>query len=90
MDDFSEDAYISTSLRGSRINVWVGLNDRRVENTWVWQSGLNSTYVNWGTGEPDGGVGENCVAMNAGTSWLWSDTGCDEYHKVVCEKMAYI
>ena len=53
----------------------------------MWGSGSNSSYENWGFGEPDGGVGENCAIIDTSdTRRNWNDKPCTQKHKVICEK----
>jgi hypothetical protein len=40
--------------------------------TWVWADGVNSAYTRWGSSEPNGGTGENCVLMDGGYFQDWS------------------
>jgi hypothetical protein len=53
----------------------------------MWQSnGLNTTYMGFNPGEPNGGVNENCLAM-----WVengnWQDDVClNTYSYNLCEK----
>ena len=46
---------------------WIGFTDFVSEGTWVWDSGISSTYTNWISSEPNGGSSENCT-LNVATS----------------------
>lgn len=48
--------------------IWIGYNDRGVENLYAWSNGAPVTYINWNPGEPNGGTGENVAALN----WLYA------------------
>jgi hypothetical protein len=64
------------------VNLWVGLNDRDVEGTFVWADGSNSAYRRWQTGDPnDGGTGEDCVLLVGG---YFEDWPCTTSAKFVC------
>ena len=85
----------------------LGLNDQEEEGVWRWNSdGSLVTWFVWaeyeGTGhDPDGGRGQNCVAMSKGyydhkritTSETWIDFTCDHYNlndkRLVCQKGMY-
>ena len=51
--------------------LWIGLNDRDVEGTFVWSSGEVADYENWLGGQPAGGTNENFVVMRL--DGLWDD-----------------
>ena len=51
--------------------VWLGLNDAKTENTFVWSSGETSAYTNWDPGEPNNVDNEDYVAMySANGRWV--------------------
>lgn len=64
--------------QGNGYSAWLGGTDVAVEGTWVWDSGPEAntvlTYFDWYTGEPNGGTGENCIAMGqsltVGGQWI--------------------
>lgn len=64
-------------------DVWIGLNDRRIEGAWVWVDG-HSTYTRWNTGEPNNSNNEDCAISNTGTN-KWNDIQCTSLRPFVCE-----
>ncbi|EOD20497.1 hypothetical protein EMIHUDRAFT_208375 [Emiliania huxleyi CCMP1516] len=46
------------ALSGSAA-VWIGLNDKGTEGTWVWAGGSTCSYRNWASREPNGAWGTN-------------------------------
>ena len=63
------------------VPLWIGLNDRGSEDTFVWLDGTPLTYENWNGGEPDNmegcsAIDSDCVRMLS-TSGEWSDEACD-------------
>ena len=35
-----------------KVNVWIGLNDLRTNNQWLWQDNSKVIYTHWDKGEP--------------------------------------
>ncbi|KAL5011088.1 hypothetical protein ScPMuIL_013393 [Solemya velum] len=67
--------------------VWIGLNDRHNESTWVWLDDTKAiTYTNWGPGEPNSHGSENCgeIAQRG----YWTDYPCKLPLQYICEKTA--
>lgn len=66
-------------------SVWIGLNDRRLENTFEWVSGDVSAYRNWVTGNPkvpgSAGEDEDCVALHD----QMVDESCAHLKESICE-----
>jgi hypothetical protein len=71
--------------RRATTEFWIGINDRNVEGTFVWQSGRPVTYTNWASGEPNNSGGEDCTEYYT-SNGLWNDEGCtDQDIAFVCE-----
>ena len=70
---------------------WIGLTDRDVEGTFVWESGhLLSTDIaaHWNPGQPDDGGGyEDCVEIKNNHKKL-NDAHCSLKRAFVCQKPA--
>lgn len=87
IDDAAEQTWVYSTFAawgGTYHALLIGLNDRKVEGSFRWTSGLPVTYSNWNNGEPnDGnfpvsGVHENAVHMyppNYSESGKWNDLG---------------
>jgi Lectin C-type domain len=76
---------------------YIGVKDYGHEGTWIWEnSGKTATYFNWDSGEPNGGIFENCGRMLR--SGKWQDVFCDVIVlganwytlPVVCEKLLWL
>jgi hypothetical protein len=94
-----ETAAENTALFAAAMSVadedwWIGYNDRATDMTWVWQSGISSSYAEWGSGQPSGpppfGAEQDCALITDGsedyeTRGEWNDTNCDDEHRFVCE-----
>ncbi|XP_038854997.1 tenascin-like [Salvelinus namaycush] len=69
--------------------VWIGLTDSVTEGTWKWVDGTPLTTPRfWWSGEPGGGVGENCVEIYYISSGqgVWRDYDCSFSQQWICEK----
>ena len=80
--------YYDTSLSNNDL-YWIGYNDIASEGSWVWTSGISSSYTAWGAGEPnnDGGIGD-CAHLYAppfSLSGTWNDHPCSNLQSFVCE-----
>lgn len=56
---------------------WLGGRDVASEGNWAWITGEAWTYSNWNAGEPNGGTGENYLALDARGTWKWNDVPND-------------
>jgi len=70
---------------------WIGINDRKDENTWVDYKGSVLKYTNWAEGEPnDQHFSEDCGSMAKGDG-KWHDLNCAVGHMAhmepfICQK----
>jgi len=55
-------------------DVWLGLTDQVSEGTFVWESGQQSSYLNWILGEPNNQGNEDFVTF-AASNGDWNDLG---------------
>ena len=76
------------NLRGTGTSfgddIWIGLNDKAVENSFVWSDGTVSSYRYWSDNKPDGD--SDCTKMIS--SGKWDDYYCSVFffrHRYVCE-----
>ena len=73
--------------------VWLGGSDEKKEGEWVWSDGAPWRYPRyawpWGSGEPDGFQGENCLYLmwSGGSEDHWIDHSCNHVGKtgLVCQ-----
>ena len=65
---------------------WLGLTDADNEGDWRWSEGAPiSNYVNWASGQPDSGTGdEDCGAASASEQG-WHDLPCSTKLPYICE-----
>lgn len=64
---------------------WVGLNDRKIENNFVWSDGtVFSNQLKWASNEPNGGLGENCTFLSIQSMELF-DASCNIYIGYICK-----
>ncbi|KAH9498740.1 chromatin-modulating protein mrc1, partial [Bulinus truncatus] len=84
--DSAENQFILSHIpRGYGGAVWIGLNDLRMENSFVWTDNTPVTYTNWNPGEPNNQNDEDCVSMIGGGKW--NDGQCSYPLNMVACKM---
>uniref|UniRef100_A0A8C2D731 C-type lectin domain-containing protein n=1 Tax=Cyprinus carpio TaxID=7962 RepID=A0A8C2D731_CYPCA len=84
INNTEEQNYVKNISGGSE--VWIGLTDIEVEDTWKWVDGSNMTLPGfWVPGEPNShhGKEEDC-AITRSSGWV--DISCDSTSKWICEK----
>ena len=54
-------------------NVYIGVNDKEVEDEWRWPDGSPYDYEHWNDGEPNNVNNEDCTQTNGGG---WNDVPC--------------
>ncbi|KAL5012958.1 hypothetical protein ScPMuIL_011509 [Solemya velum] len=69
-------------------NTWTGLhihNHTTMELEWTFETGVQTNYTNWETGEPDNHNGnERCVSIQK-KNGKWNDQRCEKSLKYICE-----
>lgn len=82
-NDFLEATFTAI---GSTQVWWIGFNDRGGgnEGNFSWQSGANSTYTNWHSGEPNNSNNEDCAEINRWRDGTWNDAGCNNEFPYIC------
>ena len=84
INDAAENQEVFALSGGAR--TWIGLNDVAVEGTFVWASGEDAPYRNWGGTEPNNaGNREDCAEMGFFADGLWNDIPCNLLRPSVIE-----
>ncbi|XP_070537637.1 lithostathine-like [Ptychodera flava] len=86
IDDIHEDKFLRDIIDREGGQVWIGLNDKRIEGIWEWDGGATSRYRNWDNNEPNGGTKENCVEMRDHRDGKWNDESCEKDRGYICEQ----
>ncbi|CAH3153756.1 unnamed protein product, partial [Porites evermanni] len=80
-----ENVYIQHRHNGERS--WIGLNDRRVEGSFVWTNKEISSFQFWAPQQPNNLKNEDCVhALGAKDGYSWNDVSCDNCYNYTCVK----
>ncbi|XP_055073374.2 macrophage mannose receptor 1 [Misgurnus anguillicaudatus] len=81
----SQTGYMSTD------ELWIGLNDQRIQNLFEWSDRSHVTFTKWFVGEPSHITNrmEDCVLIK-GKEGKWSDHLCESAHGYICKKKASI
>lgn len=86
IDDMAEQLILTEQLEPFDSSSWfIGLNDRDLEDEWVWSDGSELRWSRWNAGEPnDYGDGEDCVELRSRQD-SWNDIGCYQERPFICE-----
>jgi hypothetical protein len=70
------------SIFGHNQAVWIGINDRSIENSYVNTDGSKMDWLNWNKGEPnDMNHNEDCVEFHT-YDGHWNDNKCKLHIKI--------
>ena len=68
--------------------IWIGADDKQQDQDYVWATGEDWTYTNgqapWRSGEPNGGMGENCIEQYKNGEL--NDDNCSNQENWLCER----
>uniref|UniRef100_A0A671NYQ0 C-type lectin domain family 4 member M-like n=1 Tax=Sinocyclocheilus anshuiensis TaxID=1608454 RepID=A0A671NYQ0_9TELE len=83
-------ALIITNNREEQVSrgneFWIGLTDSDEEGRWKWVDGSTLTSGFWGSGEPNGQRGENCVVSYPSG---WYDYPCNDAFRWICDNKIF-
>jgi len=85
ISDGDEHAAVADFLGPDAGYVWIGLNDIDNEGAWEFVDGAPYGVAPWNTGEPNGGVSENCVHVISNVDHKWNDSACTSMMASLCE-----
>ncbi|XP_065651893.1 von Willebrand factor D and EGF domain-containing protein isoform X3 [Hydra vulgaris] len=73
IEDQAENTFIKNQLKSRYRSYWIGLNDIKIEGTFVWSDGSSPKISNWKANEPNSLGDEDCVEINSDG---WNDLPC--------------
>ena len=81
--------FLSANIKDST-PVLLGATDDAVEGSWeLLYSKTMVTYLNWQSGQPSGGRGENCLFVSSDSAWTMFDGFCidntNSWTRFLCE-----
>lgn len=87
----AENSFVLRQLKDMRISqVWIGLNDRKVEGRYEWSDKSTYTYKNWAPLEPSTGVAgkiSDCAVIDGSTqNGTWSTSLCGIRRGYICKR----
>ena len=65
--------------------VFVGASDMMEEGIYKWTDGETAQNVPWHSGQPGGGVVENCLMMKKSYGYKFGDRGCAIKLEFLCQ-----
>ncbi|MEM9275567.1 MAG: lectin-like protein [Cyanobacteria bacterium P01_F01_bin.143] len=69
ISDAAEQAWVEDTFGGDQ-RLWIGLNDRTIENEFVWPNDEATNFTNWANNQPNNfGQGEDFVALQKNGQW---------------------
>ncbi|XP_044863743.1 macrophage mannose receptor 1-like isoform X1 [Mauremys mutica] len=86
--NIEEHSFIVSQLGYKPIDeLWIGLNDLRIQMYFEWSDKMPVTYTKWLHGEPTTANSrqEDCVVMK-GQDGYWADSVCDKKFGYICKK----
>ncbi|XP_078283857.1 macrophage mannose receptor 1 [Rhinoraja longicauda] len=90
-----EQAFITLSLTGFAMDVWIGLNDINIEGKYLWTEGKGVFYTNWAKGFPTAkrrtydNPQSDCATVSVTPNkiaGLWKDNYCNVKRGFICQK----
>ncbi|XP_073463770.1 C-type mannose receptor 2 [Aquarana catesbeiana] len=92
IDNYLEQAFITSILPNITSDLWIGLNNR--QQKFQWEEGQPLAYVNWAPGAPSRESSSNGKMVSCAAIWhgpqpqftgRWDDKLCTEKHGYVCQ-----
>ncbi|KAM9323118.1 LOW QUALITY PROTEIN: macrophage mannose receptor 1-like [Pholidichthys leucotaenia] len=72
----------------SNDELWIGLNDRKIEGLFDWSDQSTVTFTSWEYGKPTVFIEDQDCVLIRGQNGNWADRSCDEKHGFICMKQS--
>jgi hypothetical protein len=66
--------------------IWVGGTDAQRDGEFLWVDGSPFSFAGWAAGQPDDGVGADCIEKRNDGAGQWYDRRCSDPLRYVCER----
>ncbi|XP_069121151.1 perlucin-like protein isoform X1 [Argopecten irradians] len=86
--DADESTFVKTELQRRHASgcFYIGATDVELDGQWLWTNTDDPVlYTDWGNGEPNGDIAENCICLHDNHQFRWVDVKCNRDFSFICK-----